>query len=56
MEWDWDFVWQIMPTLHVLTDVYGPRLTGTPSLKAAGEPASIGTGAVFGALGLAYTF
>jgi hypothetical protein len=28
---------EIMRTLHVLTDVYGPRLTGTPSLKAAGE-------------------
>ena len=28
---------QIMRTLHYLTDVYGPRLTGTPSLKAAGE-------------------
>ncbi len=28
---------QIMRTLHYLTDVYGPRLTGTPNLKAAGE-------------------
>src|SRR3989454_12312096 len=28
---------QIMQTLHFLTDVYGPRLTGSPSLKAAGE-------------------
>jgi carboxypeptidase Q len=28
---------QIMNTLHVLTDVYGPRVTGSPSLKAAGE-------------------
>jgi carboxypeptidase Q len=28
---------QIMRTLHFLTDVYGPRVTGTPSLKAAGE-------------------
>ena len=28
---------QIMRTLHFLTDVYGPRMTGTPSLKAAGE-------------------
>ena len=28
---------QIMRTLHMLTDVHGPRLTGTPSLKAAGE-------------------
>ncbi len=28
---------QIMKTLHVLTDVHGPRLTGSPALKAAGE-------------------
>jgi carboxypeptidase Q len=28
---------QIMRTLHYFTDVYGPRLTGTPKLKAAGE-------------------
>src|SRR5687768_15446635 len=28
---------KILPTLHMLTDVYGPRLTGSPSLKAAGE-------------------
>ncbi len=28
---------QIMRTLHYLSDVYGPRLTGSPSLKAAGE-------------------
>jgi len=28
---------QVMRTLHFLSDVYGPRLTGTPSLKAAGE-------------------
>jgi carboxypeptidase Q len=28
---------KIMHTLHMLTDVYGPRLTGSPSLKAAGE-------------------
>src|ERR687885_580249 len=28
---------QIMRTLHYFTDVYGPRLTGSPSLKAAGE-------------------
>ena len=28
---------QIMKTLHVLTDVYGTRVTGSPSLKAAGE-------------------
>src|ERR1700736_5589605 len=27
---------QIMRTLHFLSDVYGPRLTGSPSLKAAG--------------------
>ncbi len=26
---------QIMKTLHVLTDRYGPRLTGSPNLKAA---------------------
>ncbi len=26
-----------MRTLHVLTDVYGPRLTGSPNLKNAGE-------------------
>jgi len=28
---------QIMRTLHFLTDIYGPRVTGSPSLKAAGE-------------------
>ena len=28
---------QIMKTMHFLTDVYGPRLTGSPNLKAAGE-------------------
>jgi hypothetical protein len=28
---------QIMRTLHFLTDVYGPRLTGSPGLKASGE-------------------
>lgn len=28
---------QIMRTIHFLTDVYGPRVTGAPSLKAAGE-------------------
>jgi hypothetical protein len=28
---------EVMRTLHFLTDVYGPRLTGSPSLKAAGE-------------------
>ena len=28
---------QILRTLHVLTDRYGPRLTGSPNLKAAGE-------------------
>ena len=28
---------QVMQTLHVLTDVYGPRLTGSPSLKAASD-------------------
>src|SRR5688572_32883469 len=31
---------QILKTLHVLTDVYGPRLTGSPKLKGAGEWAS----------------
>ena len=28
---------QILRTLHMLTDVCGPRLTGSPNLKAAGE-------------------
>ncbi len=28
---------QIMKTLHFFTDVYGPRLTGSPNLKAAGN-------------------
>jgi carboxypeptidase Q len=28
---------EIMQTLHVLTDVYGPRVTGSPSLVAAGK-------------------
>ena len=28
---------KILQTLHMLTDVYGPRLTGSPNLKAAGE-------------------
>lgn len=28
---------QIMPTMHYLTDVYGPRLTGSPNHKAAAE-------------------
>jgi carboxypeptidase Q len=28
---------RIMHTLHMLTDVYGPRVTGSPNLKAAGE-------------------
>jgi hypothetical protein len=28
---------KILETMHVLTDVYGPRLTGSPNLKAAGE-------------------
>lgn len=28
---------QIMKTLHVLTDVHGPRLTGSPNYKAAAE-------------------
>jgi hypothetical protein len=28
---------QIMRSMHFLTDIYGPRLTGSPNLKAAGE-------------------
>jgi hypothetical protein len=28
---------QILKTVHMLTDVYGPRLTGSPNLRAAGE-------------------
>ncbi len=28
---------QILPTLHMLTDRYGPRLTASPNVKAAGE-------------------
>ena len=28
---------QILQTLHVLTDVYGPRLTGSPNLEEAGK-------------------
>jgi len=28
---------QILKTLHMLTDVYGPRLTGSPNLRAASE-------------------
>ena len=28
---------QVLRTLHHLTDVYGPRLTGSPNAKAAGE-------------------
>ena len=28
---------QIMRTLHFLTDVYGPRLTGSPNMKKANE-------------------
>ena len=28
---------QVMKTAQMLTDVYGPRLTGTPMLKSAGE-------------------
>ncbi|HVG21299.1 MAG TPA: M20/M25/M40 family metallo-hydrolase [Blastocatellia bacterium] len=28
---------QIMRSMHYFTDVYGPRLTGSPNLKAAGE-------------------
>src|SRR5262249_47392487 len=28
---------QVMRILHMLTDVYGPRVTGSPSLRSAGE-------------------
>jgi carboxypeptidase Q len=28
---------KILRTMHYLTDVYGPRLTGSPNLRAAGE-------------------
>ena len=28
---------QILQTVHILTDVYGPRLTGSPNLKAASD-------------------
>src|SRR5262249_16034449 len=28
---------EIMRTMHFLTDVYGPRLTGSPHARAAGE-------------------
>ena len=28
---------QIMKTMHMLTDVYGPRLTGSPNHKRAAE-------------------
>src|SRR5688500_8512836 len=28
---------RILQTLHMFTDVYSPRLTGSPNLKAAGE-------------------
>ena len=28
---------RVLDTLHMLTDVYGPRLTGSPNLKQAGE-------------------
>jgi hypothetical protein len=28
---------QVLNTLHMLTDVYGPRLTGSPNLKAASD-------------------
>src|SRR5690349_25041713 len=31
---------QIMHTMHFLTDVYGPRLTGSPNHKAAADWAS----------------
>src|SRR2546429_1220948 len=28
---------QILRTVHYLTDLYGPRLTGSPNVKTAGE-------------------
>jgi hypothetical protein len=28
---------QIMKTMHMFTDVYGPRLTGSPNHKAAAD-------------------
>jgi len=28
---------EVMRTLHMLTDVHGPRLTGSPQIKAASE-------------------
>src|SRR5262245_11790342 len=28
---------QILRTVHFFSDVYGPRLTGSPNVKAAGE-------------------
>jgi hypothetical protein len=28
---------QILKTLHIFTDRYGPRLTGSPNLEAAGK-------------------
>ena len=28
---------RILRTVHILTDLYGPRLTGSPNLKSAGE-------------------
>src|SRR5262249_58095968 len=31
---------RIMHTLHMFTDVYGPRVTGSPNLKAAGGGAT----------------
>jgi carboxypeptidase Q len=44
---DHDIIWkirreatersEIMATLHVLTDLYGPRLTGSPNLKGASD-------------------
>jgi hypothetical protein len=41
---------QIMRTVHFLTDVYGPRVTGSPNLKAAGQWA-VDTLASWGATG-----
>ena len=32
---------QILETLHIFTDRYGPRLTGSPNLEAAGQWPSI---------------
>ena len=34
---------EILRTLHYLTDMYGPRLTGSPNLKAASDNAAAST-------------